>query len=353
LTDADRVEVVAAAGAAAEWDGLADRVGGSPFMRPGWILAWDRAFGRGELELLVVRRDGRPAAILPVLRRGGALRSPTNWHSPPFEPLADDPAASAALATGLAEHARGWFDLSFLLPGDPFAHAVRTAAPRVLERVVQSSPFLEPSGDWEEYLKTRSSSRQRNLRRLERRLGDQGEVKIEILDGTADLDRALTEGFRLEAGGWKGERGTAITSDAETEAFYREVAAWAAGRDELRLWFMRVGGKAVAFAYCIETNGKLYELKIGIDEEYRRYAPGILLTRARLEHVFKTGMQSYEFLGAPAPHKLEWADQAHDQVRIQGFLPGPRGAAGAALWKYGRPLAKRLASLRKGDQAQP
>ena len=38
-----------------EWDALADRVAATPFMRPGWIAAWWRAFGSGKLEVLTAR----------------------------------------------------------------------------------------------------------------------------------------------------------------------------------------------------------------------------------------------------------------------------------------------------------
>jgi CelD/BcsL family acetyltransferase involved in cellulose biosynthesis len=41
------------------WDALADRAGAAPFLRPGWIAAWWRAFGRGRLEILTAGSGGR------------------------------------------------------------------------------------------------------------------------------------------------------------------------------------------------------------------------------------------------------------------------------------------------------
>src|SRR5437899_1249723 len=67
-----------------EWDDLADRVGAAPFLRPGWIRAWWRAFGSGDPGVLTVRRSGRLAAALPLEIRRGVVRSPTNWHTPFF-----------------------------------------------------------------------------------------------------------------------------------------------------------------------------------------------------------------------------------------------------------------------------
>src|SRR5262249_41813831 len=41
---------------AREWEELADRVQAVPWVRPGWVAAWWRAFGKGALEVLAVRR---------------------------------------------------------------------------------------------------------------------------------------------------------------------------------------------------------------------------------------------------------------------------------------------------------
>src|SRR5690606_5974620 len=44
----------------AEWDDLVDRSPDpSPWQRPGWVLAWWRAFGRGSLRVWALRRNGR------------------------------------------------------------------------------------------------------------------------------------------------------------------------------------------------------------------------------------------------------------------------------------------------------
>ena len=39
----------------AEWDELANRCGASVFLRPGWLAAWWRAFGRRWLDLITTR----------------------------------------------------------------------------------------------------------------------------------------------------------------------------------------------------------------------------------------------------------------------------------------------------------
>lgn len=335
----------------AEWDALADRVEASPFLRPGWVLAWNRAFGRGKLELLVIRRAGEVVGVLPTLNRRGIVSSPTNWHSPTFGPLADDASVEAELAQSVADRAQPWFDLSFLESTSSFVDQLQGSASRHLTRVIQRQPVVKRRMPWEEFLKSRSKSRMSGLRRLERRLREHGEITVEALDGSEGLQAALDIGFSLEASGWKSDAGTAIVQNPKIANFYREVADWAAERGELRLWFIRLDGKSIAFAYCIEANGSLYELKVGHDESYRHFAPGLLLTRARLRHVFESGLDSYEFLGGPDDHKMQWADECRDRLRVQGFRPGIRGSLARLTWERGRPVARFL--LAKRPRARP
>jgi CelD/BcsL family acetyltransferase involved in cellulose biosynthesis len=344
-TTPDRVGTVSDVGALApEWDALADRVSAPPFLRPGWFKAWDRAFGRGDLEVLTVRPTGSLAGVVPIVPRHGVVRSPTNWHTPWFAALAADDAAHRELASALRERSRNWFDLSFLPADDPFAGAVRGLEKNTISRVVQRSPYIVTEGSWDDY--HHGLPRRRQLRKSERRLAAKGAVSFELVDSGPHLEAALEEGLAVEDSGWKAEGGTSILSQPATAQFYRELAEWAAARGELRLWFLRFDGRAIAFAYCLEANGIHYQLKTGFDPEYRKFGPGVLLTQEKVKHAFEQGTHRYEFLGAADSHKLEWTDRRHELLRVQAFSRTPGGIAGAALWRYGRPVAKRAVELR-------
>jgi CelD/BcsL family acetyltransferase involved in cellulose biosynthesis len=67
----------------------------------------------------------------------------------------------------------------------------------------------------------------------------------------------------------------------------------------------------------------------------------LLLTRASIQRAFERGMSRYDFLGAEAPYKLDWADQVRERVRLQAFGASAAGLGGFAAWRYGRPAVKR------------
>ena len=332
---------------AEEWDDLVDRTNASVFLRPGWFSPWRRAFGRGRLEIIAAR-DGRRLAGLAVLERTRTvLRSATNWHSAPWAPVAEDAAVLGELTRAMAQRARPWLSLEFLDAGGAAFEACRDATEsyRTRSYTLEQPPYVVLSGTWEEYEQRLSAKRRSNLRRLWRRLSEQGQLEFEVRDGAEDLESLLEEGFKVEASGWKGEQGTAINSAPETRRFYQEVAAWAAGRGALRLGFLRLDGKALAFDFAVEEGGAHSLLKTGFEAEWRSSAPGVLLRERMLEHCFGRGLETYEFLGDATEWKSEWLDATRELVALEAFSRSPAGLVGWGAWAYARPTVKRVASL--------
>jgi CelD/BcsL family acetyltransferase involved in cellulose biosynthesis len=340
----------AVAEAREEWDGLADRLEASPFLRPGWFEAWGAAFGR-EVRVMSVREAGRLAGVLPfVATRGGLLTpravvSPTNWHTPVFGGLAESDAARDALAQALFSRRAARVDLAFVDAADPGLDAWRREAARrgqgVVERVAMRSPYVPLEGDFDSYREGLPRKLRKELGRLGRRLADEGTVEYAFEDGSERLEQLLDEGFAVEGSGWKSESGTAIVSREDTHRFYRDVARWAAARGTLVLAFLRLDGRALAFDLCIEEAGACHVLKGGFDPDYRRFGPGTLLTATSIERAYARGLESYELLGAEDDYKLQWTGAARERVRFQAFALSPAGRVSHLAWTHGRRLAKR------------
>ena len=339
---------------AAEWDELADRTGAAPFLRPGWTEAWHAAFGRGGLELLTVRRAGRLAGLLPVLRRRLVARSPTNWHTPLFGPLAEDDDARAGLAARLLERGCNRIDLSMLDASDPalaeLGSAASAAGYRVVRRTISQPPYLPLDGTFEDFRAGLAGRFRSEIGRRGRRLAEQGTVEFAFERGGERLDALLHDGFAIEGSGWKTERGTAIASRPETLRFYRDVARWADRRGALVLAFLRLDGRPIAFDMCLVEGGAWYVLKRGFDPELRRFAPGTLLTHAAIERAYDEGLGVYELLGTVERYKLAWTRSLHERVRFQAFSPSPAGRLSRLAWTHGRAIAKRaLTAAGRGD----
>jgi CelD/BcsL family acetyltransferase involved in cellulose biosynthesis len=330
----------------AGWDALAEQCGASPFERPGWFHAWSAAFDSGTPWVVVNSSSDEILAVLPLVRSGDGLHSATNDHTPRFGLLARDQDAARELAAWVFERRPRKVTLEYVDPDHLGSRELEAAAAshgyRVLATTYERSPYLAVDGSWEDYERSLSGRVRRDLDRRLRRLEELGPVRLDVSDGTEGRTELLAEGFRLEPSGWKAAGGTAVASQEHTLRFYEELADWAANNGWLRLSFLRVGERAVAFQYGFEAGGTYYFLKGGYDPEYRRYAPGKLLLRALLERAFTTGLSRFDFLGADDPFKLEWSQTAYDLKLVQAFSPSPLGTAEWAAFAYGRPLARRV-----------
>lgn len=350
-----------------EWEALADRVNAGPFERPGWISAWLDAFETDSFEVLTVHRDDELAGVLPLVGSDATRRSPTNLETPRFGFVVDEPATARRLAEELRRFRH--IELMAIDPADPafgsFMAGLAASGFLTLTRPLLLSPYLDTTGDWNTYLRGRDGKLRSEMRRRRRRLEDLGELTFEVCDGRDRLAELLDEGFAIEASGWKGTYGTAINSQPQTRGFYEDVAAWAAASGTLRLAFLRLDGRPIAFDLCLETADTHYLVKTGYDREFARFGPGVLLRAMMLERAFDAPTTRYEFLGtvegANNTWKRRWSATDHERIRVDAFagsLAGrvawtahrqviplsrrARTAAAAALTPAGRDRVKRL-----------
>lgn len=329
-----------------EWERLHDACAASPFLHPGLVELWAKAFGAGAITLATSRRDGELVAALPLLRQGRQLASAADWHTVETGLLARDEAAAAALAATLPRAHAARIELSFLdgASAATVRAAARTAGYRVHEEVQIASPYLELSGDWEAFQAAQPSRRRRDRGRLRRRLGDHGEVTFHFDDGGDAAARAqrLDALLALEAQGWKAERGTAIAQRADTSRYYRALADWAAARDWLRIAELRVDGRVVASMLVLRAHGVLYGVKMGYDLALRRVGPGVLLLEDVVRQAFAERLARVEFLGGGDKYKRDYASGMRDRIALRAFAPSVRGRFEQMRAVHGPLVAQRL-----------
>lgn len=273
------------------------------------------------------------------------MAAPANYHTPAFELVGEDEHALRDLAADVLARQPRRIEARFVTSGDLTVEALRDVARRcgyrLLERPLERSPYVETGGGWDAYLAGLEGKRRRELRRRRARLDEQGRVEVVVDDGSHHVDELLAEGLRVEGAAWKEARGTAIASDPATAAFYRDVARWASARGTLRLAFLRLGGRAIAFDFAVEEGGRHYLLKTGYDPTHRTLAPGLLLRREMIERAFRLGLRSYEFLGTDDAWKLDWTTSVRERVELQAFAPTPPGRVDWAAQRHLRPLVAR------------
>jgi CelD/BcsL family acetyltransferase involved in cellulose biosynthesis len=303
-----------------------------------------------------VYENGQLAGVLPLRRFRGALSSTTNSDTPQFGFLSANEAVMAQLSLALFSQKARRIDLSFLSPADSGVSLTRATADATHYRLhadsVQAAPHIATDGDWDEYqsgLDKSFKGFRHQVRRRRRRLEEEGQVALEVYDGTERLDALLEEGFGVEESSWKGTYGTSINSHLATKRFYTEVAHWAAERGWLRLAFLRLDGRPLAFEYCLEYDRTHYSLKIGYDPAYGKFGPGNMLKYLMIARAFsEEEIDAYDFSGVGSYYawKREWTTTQQEALFLHMFAPTALGFVDQAIFLSSRSAfegAKRLA----------
>jgi CelD/BcsL family acetyltransferase involved in cellulose biosynthesis len=341
---------------AGEWDALLPAEA-FPFDLHCWYLAWWRSFGAGEeLAVCTARREGELVGAFPLRRADGALRALANVHSPLFRPLARDPEAMQALvATAIGEACD--LELVGLPEGDPAVPALRegagTASRRALAEPSYVSPTVDTRGDFDAWRKLSKPRWGAPLERFRRKMGRDHEAELRIVEPPQDLEAELADGFRVEASGWKGEAGTAIVSAPETEVFYTAVAEAFAARGELRFSRIVLDGESAAFDFTLLHAGRLFLLKTGFDERFRRLAPGLVMRLSIIERCFEDGLRSHELLGDESEWKAKFATGGRPYVTLRAYRRNPAGLARYAYRGAIRPRLRSAYRRLRGSDARP
>jgi CelD/BcsL family acetyltransferase involved in cellulose biosynthesis len=313
-----------------EWERLAGHLNASPFLWPGWMEAWWHAFGKGEFQVLAAYDNGRLTGVVPLRRSEGVLRSLTNEETPLFGFLALNETAVKALLHALFSQKPRRVDFSFLSSADTSVlqvHATANGARyRTITESIQAAPYVAIDDNWDAYESGLRRKFRSELRRRRRRLEEQGHLTLEVFDGTERLHELLEDGFRVEGSGWKGAYGTSINASRALKRFYTEVAQWAADCGWLRLAYLRLNGRTLAFDFCLEANKTHYLLKTGYDPAYGKFAPGMIMRHMMLARAFSEELDTYDFLGAGhSPWKEEWTSAQQERLFLQFFAPTPLG----------------------------
>ena len=142
-----------------------------------------------------------------------------------------------------------------------------------------------PSEGGDTYIRSRfSSGRIKDLRRMRRRLEEQGDVRWRALFGN-EVDQKSVECFlEIEHMGWKGENGTSLRSRPSHEAFFREMVG--GFREKERLFFteMYLNGDVIASTSNLISGGTGFAFKIGWNPGYAKMGPGVLNEVEFIQH---------------------------------------------------------------------
>ncbi len=134
-----------------------------------------------------------------------------------------------------------------------------------------------------------SKKKTKEYRRLAQRLSEQGAMQFERLRSGADVRPWLDEFLGLEASGWKGREGSAFASTEADRRYFTDIVTQAHARGRLVLLALRMDGVAIAMKCNFVGGDGAWSFKIGFEEKYAKYSPGVLLELENIRGAFDDG----------------------------------------------------------------
>ncbi|MBX3438057.1 MAG: GNAT family N-acetyltransferase [Planctomycetaceae bacterium] len=332
----------------------------TPFLSHEWLSAWWASFGAdSSITVIVGREEDRLVFALPLKEQVEAmgpvrlrvLSSLTNSHSFRFHYLM--PLSRASLLheffAYVKRRAAQWHYvlLSYVPLDGPgttlWLEAAQQAGLLSYAKTTFPSAYLPITGRWEQHEQRLKKSITKTIRRQRKRLQEIGDVQLETLTEQDAVQQALPEAFDIETRSWKSEHGTTIASRKELSGFYQQVAQAAAQRGWMRLSFLNVGGRRIAFEYALEYRECFSSIKIGYDaEEFRVYSVGRLLVQASIQQCFDRGLAEYDFVGGVSPAQADWEPQTRRIGWLYVYNNSALAKMHAGVEFTAKPLVKRL-----------
>jgi CelD/BcsL family acetyltransferase involved in cellulose biosynthesis len=309
IGDADPAFAPAAAGAltpladipALHWRALSERaVEPNGYYLSDWELAVNAsARGRGGGAALSAWGDaGDLIGLMPVISmwRAYKIPLPALASADPYGTLSTPPLdreLAEAAAAGLMRQARRSGAHALILRDTSLDGAAMKVFADVLRRdglqpiVLQSHvrACLDASRDADELLQDALGGKKlKELRRQRNRLAEHGAVRFDVARGSSDIAAALETFLKLEASGWKGQRGTALGQHAGDAAFIRRATVALAETGQCEIVTLRAGDTPVASAIVLRHQDRAFYFKLGVDERFAKFSPGVQLTLDLTRH---------------------------------------------------------------------
>ena len=334
----------------------------NPYFSPEWLIAW-LARQPDEIRpfLLLARTgQGRLDGFWPFVERPGLLGSKGLWpfvydEANYFDPVAT-PEGAKALVKGMKDQLKGFLFCWVPLMRNSFWQEILEPETQqgkflTLARMPRKTALIEPpvdDGNFEDFLGERLGAKSRkSLRYDQRKLAEQGNIAIEIVDSFEDVRAIMPSTCLVEVESWKSKEGAGLYSIRGKRGFFFELLPELAKSGRVRVSVMRLDDQPIAWQIDLIDAGYLGVHHLAFDKAYAKYSPGKQLLISNLRQAWKDG-RMVDFLPGNYDYKEKWSSRVEPVRELHWFRRSLRGYLAIKLIRWNMMARKKIR-----EKAQP
>lgn len=183
-----------------------------------------------------------------------------------------------------------------------------------------NSPYLILSGNWQDYLASRSTRTRKSLRNIQNNMHKAGEVSVRNTRTWEEFQFVREELYHVAKQSWTDEIGDSLATPVN-EAFFDDLACSAAALGWLSVWTLYLNGTMIAFEFHLKGCDKDHAMRGSYLPEFSHLSPGTYLEMQILKNAFEEPEQvvKYDFGGSFDNYKRKWTDDAAPHCELLIF----------------------------------
>ena len=329
-----------------------------PFYHPDWFYYWNRllSLGRKPVLLLIWQKEELLALVpfteCPAI--GGRGLWPAGYHcGDRFDPWIgkDKEKCIPWIIRGykklLQDYQFVWLPLQSKSTNDYLDENKLSLGRFFLKNPWCRNYLIDlKTNDYEGYLKkTFKPKTRQTLRRQKRKLEKIGQIKYIAVEGSKDASCAINEMSKIENLSWKGNAQIGLFSRQTVKAFYQELLPIWLNYGKVRIYFLRVEQKPIAYVLALCWNKTVGMHNLAFHPEWAHFSPGKLLLHHVVEDCFHRKVEYFDFLQGNNLFKKQFANHYFDLIDWNFFRTGFLGICNYYSVKFLSQISrKKLAS---------
>jgi len=168
-------------------------------------------------------------------------------------------------------------------------------------------PFISLPKSWIECESTLSGNMRYNIRRKRKKLEKGHEIELKLIKDKFQLDKALKDFIRLNRLRMETKGILGAFRLANFTQFQKKIIPQLFDDGILKLFFLMADKSPIACLYILQFKKKYYYYQAGLDPEWDKFSPGIVIFSYCIRHAIENEMEEFDFLQGDESYKTSWA----------------------------------------------